>query len=350
MIYFLIVLACFLVIGLIISLVIGKGKQTKIEDDNAHLKHLLDIYAADEEDYKEEIAILKKNLNDAFESEKKWREKFDGRGDKINELKEKLAAAEKSKAVGQVQEDRLAQLETQVAAYNKQIEDLQETVTHRQEELKGFDKDREAAIQELNGLNKEYVNVQEMVNNMMTMRGDLQTELDRLTASVDDMKNVHSLAVDRLNEYKVKGGWEPFLSPHEQRLVDLIDEVVSMYPDLASDLNTIKWKKIWLPKVQGIVGQEKLDGKMGIYRLVLKEDEGICYVGQAVNIKERWYQHIRKMLGVDNKGNEKLYKYSDPGLFVWEVVEEVNNRGKLDERERYWIEFYGSKEWGLNKK
>lgn len=350
MIYFLIVLACFLVIGLVISLVVGKGKQTKIEDDNAHLKHLLDIYAADEEDYREEIAVLKKNLNDAFENEKKWREKFDGRGDRINELKEKLAAAEKSKAVGQVQEDRLAQLETQVAAYNKQIEDLQETVTHRQEELKGFDKDREAAIQELNGLNKEYTNVQEMVNNMMTMRGDLQVELDRLTASVDDMKNVHSLAVDRLNEHKVKGGWEPFLSPHEQKLVSLIDEVVAMYPDLASDLNTIKWKKIWLPKVQGIVGQEKLDGKMGIYRLVLKEDEGVCYVGQAVNIKERWYQHIRKMLGVDNKGNEKLYKYSDPGLFVWEVVEEVDSRGKLDERERYWIEFYGSKEWGLNKK
>lgn len=350
MIYFLIVLMCFLIIGLIINIIIGKGKQTKIKDDNDHLKHLLNIYTADEKDYKEEIAILKKNLNDAFESEKKWRERFDGRGDKINELKEKLAAAEKSKAVGQVQEDRLAQLETQVAAYNKQIEDLQETVVHRQEELKGFDQDREAAIQELNGLNKEYVDVQEMVKNMMDIRSDLQAELDQLTASVAEMKSVHSLVVDRLNEHKIKGGWEPFLSPHEQRLIELIDEVVSMYPDLASDLNTIKWKKIWLPKVQGIVGQEKLDGKMGIYRLVLKEDEGVCYIGQAVNIKERWYQHIRKMLGVDNRGNEKLYKYSDPGLFVWEVVEEVKDRGKLDERERYWIEFYGSKEWGLNKK
>ena len=25
----------------------------------------------------------------------------------------------------------------------------------------------------------------------------------------------------------------------------------------------------------------------GIYRLVLKEDENVCYVGQAVNIKDR---------------------------------------------------------------
>lgn len=79
-------------------------------------------------------------------------------------------------------------------------------VVHKQEELKGFDQDREAAVLQLNELNKEYTNVQEMVNNMMTIRGDLQTELDRLTASVADMKNVHSLAVDRLNEHKVKGG------------------------------------------------------------------------------------------------------------------------------------------------
>jgi hypothetical protein len=71
MIYFLIAFACLLIIGLIINIAIEKEKRTKIKDDNAHLKHLLDIYAADEEDYKEEIAILKKNLNDAFENEKK---------------------------------------------------------------------------------------------------------------------------------------------------------------------------------------------------------------------------------------------------------------------------------------
>lgn len=335
---------------LVAALFIGRGKQSKVENEVAHLKHLLDIYAADEEDYREEIAVLKKDLNNAFENEKTWRERFDGRGEKISELKAQIAAIEKERAVGQVQEDRLVQLESQIAAYDKQIEDLQNMVVHKQEELKGFDQDREAAVLQLNGLNKEYVVVQETIKNMMNIKKDLQVELDELDKSVADMKNVHSLAVDRLNEHKVKGGWEPFLSPHEQRLIELIDEVVAMYPDLASDLNTIKWKKVWLPKVQGIVGQEKLDGKMGIYRLMLKEDEGVCYVGQAVNIKERWYQHIRKMLGVDNRGNEKLYKYNDPGLFVWEVVEEVKDRGKLDEREKYWIEFYGCKEWGLNKK
>jgi hypothetical protein len=28
-----------------------------------------------------------------------------------------------------------------------------------------------------------------------------------------------------------------------------------------------------------------------------------------VNIKERWYTHIKKMIGVESKGGERLYDY-----------------------------------------
>ena len=47
----------------------------------------------------------------------------------------------------------------------------------------------------------------------------------------------------------------------------------------------------------------------GIYRLVSRADSRVCYIGQAVNIKERWYQHVKKMIGVTGRGNEKLYEY-----------------------------------------
>lgn len=61
----------------------------------------------------------------------------------------------------------------------------------------------------------------------------------------------------------------------------------------------------------------------GIYRLVLKdglaaplhvlrdgqeEELPVCYVGQAVSIKDRWYQHVKKMIGVMPTGNEKVYE------------------------------------------
>ena len=54
------------------------------------------------------------------------------------------------------------------------------------------------------------------------------------------------------------------------------------------------------------------------------------------------------MVGAEVKGSEKLYEYR-PDELVWEVVEEVG-RDKLDEREKYWIDWWGCKEIGLNKK
>lgn len=101
-----------------------------------------------------------------------------------------------------------------------------------------------------------------------------------------------------------------------------------------------------MPKVQDLSNSKGLD-KKGIYRLVLKSDPGVCYVGQAVNIKDRWYQHIKKMIGVELRGNEKVYNYR-PEDFYWSVIEFEPQ--DLNESEHYWIEFYGCKEKGLNKK
>ena len=47
---------------------------------------------------------------------------------------------------------------------------------------------------------------------------------------------------------------------------------------------------------------------------------------------------MKKMVGVEAKGNEKLYEYS-VGDFYWKVIEEVADASKLNEAEKYWIEY-----------
>lgn len=136
------------------------------------------------------------------------------------------------------------------------------------------------------------------------------------------------------------------LSNKETKLISTLAEISELYPELTKDLATIEWKKIWLPKFQDICNSNGLNGVRGIYRLVLKSDNSVCYVGQAVNIKERWYEHVKKMIGADTKGNEKLYKYR-PEDFYWTVLE--TGTIDLNKAERYWIEFYCCKEIGLNK-
>lgn len=53
------------------------------------------------------------------------------------------------------------------------------------------------------------------------------------------------------------------------------------------------------------------------------------------------------MIGVDTVGNERLYEYR-PDDFWWTIVEE--NPESLNESEHYWIEYFGCKEKGLNRK
>lgn len=122
------------------------------------------------------------------------------------------------------------------------------------------------------------------------------------------------------------------LSNKETKLISTLAEISELYPELIKDLATIEWKKIWLPKFQDICNSNGLNGVRGIYRLVLKSDNNVCYVGQAVNIKERWYEHVKKMIGADTKGNEKLYKYR-PEDFYWTVLE--TGTIDLNKAERY---------------
>ena len=59
-----------------------------------------------------------------------------------------------------------------------------------------------------------------------------------------------------------------------------------------------------------------------------------CYVGQAVDIKTRWYTHCKKMVGAETAGGEWLYKCR-PDELEWTVLEVVDKDVGLDEVERY---------------
>lgn len=86
----------------------------------------------------------------------------------------------------------------------------------------------------------------------------------------------------------------------------------------------------------------------GIYRIT-DLTTGKSYIGQSVDIKERFRQHIKSALTY-GKATNKLYstmQKSGVHNFTFEILEEVP-RENLNERETYWIEFYKTKDFGLN--
>lgn len=86
----------------------------------------------------------------------------------------------------------------------------------------------------------------------------------------------------------------------------------------------------------------------GIYKIVCGTT-GEVYIGQAVNIADRFKQHIKKGLGIEmtkTKLYETMFKYGVED-FTFEILEPCPQE-KLNQEEKYWIEFYNSKEYGLN--
>lgn len=86
----------------------------------------------------------------------------------------------------------------------------------------------------------------------------------------------------------------------------------------------------------------------GIYKIT-DLTTGKSYIGQSVDIKERFRQHIKSALTY-GKATNKLYstmQKSGVHNFTFEILEEVP-RENLNERETYWIEFYKTKDFGLN--
>ena len=127
---------------------------------------------------------------------------------------------------------------------------------------------------------------------------------------------------------------------------------VTTYLRNSEPLNKVIWKIYYERPYTDLVGRVIGSGvHCGIYKITNIEN-GMCYVGQAVNIADRWKQHIKRGIGADPPTRNKLYPAmlaSGVENFTFEIVEECD-REKLNDREQYWQEYFGAKEFGYSIK
>lgn len=86
----------------------------------------------------------------------------------------------------------------------------------------------------------------------------------------------------------------------------------------------------------------------GVYKLTNLTNQKV-YIGQAVDIGERFKQHTKCGLGIDTPSNMLYAAMTKDGVenFTFEVLEECE-RSQLNDREKYYIEFYRAQEYGYN--
>ena len=95
-----------------------------------------------------------------------------------------------------------------------------------------------------------------------------------------------------------------------------------------------------------VLGSSTVCGIYKITNLITKE----VYIGQSVNISDRFKQHIKCGLGIDASTTNKLYNnMQEYGVwnFTFELLQKCS-RDKLNEKERFWINMYQSNKVGMN--
>ena len=110
---------------------------------------------------------------------------------------------------------------------------------------------------------------------------------------------------------------------------------------------------IYVKKVADEMIKRVLEGRApsGIYKIT-RLKTGEIYIGKSTDVKARWQQHSKSVFHCGTISHSILHTTMErDGIenFTWELLEEVP-KDKLSEREKYWIEFYDSKNYGLNER
>lgn len=182
-----------------------------------------------------------------------------------------------------------------------------------------------------------------------------QEQLNIATQNLQDMQAKVAAAVEASKRQEEMETQQNFYRIQLSEIdLNEIERLRAVEPYLRNKeaLNKVIWKVFYEKPTNDLIGRVIGSGiQTGIYKIT-NIDNQKCYVGQAVNIGDRWKQHIKKGLGADPPTRNKLYpvmKDIGPENFTFEVIERCD-RINLDSREDYWQEYFKAKEFGYSIK
>lgn len=263
----------------------------------------------------------------------------------------------------------LSKLNIQKKELTNNLNTLRETQTRAAEDYyqqalqiaqNGFDQEIERLSNELeiarNLTREEYLKfLEESAANYNHEIASKQQELESLKSNLNIAKQNVDTAVQaaiRKNQMETQKDFYKLNIPEEDLEEIGILRAACRKLRNAELINKVIYKAYYEKPYTDLIGRVVGSNvKTGIYKITnIKNDK--CYVGQAVNIAERWRQHIKRGLGAETPTRNKLYPAMHTyGVenFTFEIIEECS-REQLNDREDYWQEYFHAKDYGYSIK
>lgn len=306
------------------------------------------------------IAVSTRRLSNLRKTEQELKEKLDCIRYEEDEREKDLNVVKDLIAQGKLEinslETRKRDLNEDISTQVTNVEKLKASFETTEEEFKKkYMTERKAWLDERQ---EEYLHMQEdFVEQFREENRKKMEAAQKLTDTLDQLRSAASAATEVAKRHAEE---DNFFAYHSLQLPDgakrdiaALEEILpSLSPDASGAISKVIWKVYYEKPYTDLVGRVVGDKqRTGIYRVVNRLTQ-MCYVGQAVDIADRWRQHIKRALGAEPRTQNKLYPamYKD-GIenFSFEIIEECP-REKLNEREDYWQDFYKAKEYGYSIK
>ena len=337
-----------LLLSLIILFIVLKDKK-KLTEENLNLK----------EKKLEEIRTYFR---------KEWEEEENAL---IQKKKDKLGAIEKEclthEFVAKEQINKLdfqiKNLETQLVEKEKRYNEVnQDLDLYRKGKIKEIDSTAteyeqrkrlliDASIVQYRELRNKLYN--EELSSMQTQKETLENEIKTIKSELEEERIKRAAINEEILRQKQIEEQQDFyriqLDPNEIGDIEILRDTARRLqrPEI---INKIIWSGYYQKPLAELRKRLLPNGDIsGVYKITrLKTNE--IYIGQTTSIDKRWQEHVKSALGVGTLASSQLHRVmaaDGPENFTFEILEEVP-KDKLRERESYYIDFYDSKNYGLN--
>ncbi len=253
-------------------------------------------------------------------------------------------------------------------AFNQKVNEIKEKRINMENEIKLLEERKSFMSESLN----EYYDVEkkridekiafvtdkavlEMSDNITNLVKEKQEELNEIQQILEKHQAMRAAVnEDIMRERQLQEQSEFFtINLSEQEIADLllIKELAPRFNNREL-LNKIIYESYIKRPLQEMI-KRVLGGKSpsGIYKITRKST-GEIYIGRAVSVDKRWVEHVKMAFSIGSIAHSTLHTIMEKdGIwnFTFELLEEVP-KDQLNEREKYYIDFYDSKNFGMNQK
>ena len=319
----LIVIIIILCIKLNVKVKIDKHETEEYQNLLLNVNRLRDQKEDLQKDIRAQNETIEEYNNKILEIQKRYREEFNKKNGDLDTYFEHQKVT------------RLSELETDFERLRREKE---ETLNSNYQALLKSFKDKEEAA--LESSEKIIASARESQKNIVA---DTMYQQERFEALLEPLRQYEKEQQERLfytiqvpDEYKDDINF----------LIITVSQKVQ-HPDI---INKLVWAEYVKPYIEQTFKRVGIEDKPGIYKITNLET-GKCYIGKSTNIKKRLTDHFKSSIGIKTIADQAVHhEIWKTGFWNWTIEPIIYcDKEKLNELEKYYIDFFKSNIFGYNK-